>query len=78
MRSHRTAAEALNNLIPADQTNRLWVQELRELPDPSAPLRGQAELAGARFDRGPMTRLTQPESDEPLVLDPSKDYQRIP
>ena len=57
--------EALNNLDQTDQAHRLRVQELRELPDPGAPLRRQAELASAGLDRRPMTRLTPPESEEP-------------
>src|ERR1700677_1075469 len=48
----------------ADQTHRLWLSALRELPDQSLALRGQAELASPRLDCGGMN-VTPPESDDP-------------
>ena len=50
----------------AHQADRLRVPQLRELPDPSAALRRQAELARARFDRRPVRSQTPPESEEPV------------
>ena len=50
----------------ADQTDRIRVSQLRELPHQSAALRRQTELAGAGLDRRPMTGETPPDSDEPL------------
>src|ERR1700677_2120055 len=49
----------------ADQTHRLWLSELRELPDQSLALRGQAELASPRLDCGVMN-VTPPECDDPV------------
>ena len=49
----------------AHQTDRLRVPQLRELPDPSAALRRQAELAGAGLDRRPVRSQTPPDSEEP-------------
>ena len=49
----------------AHQTDRLRVPQLRELPDPRAALRRQAELARARFDRRPVRSQTPPDSEEP-------------
>lgn len=45
--------ESLNNLIKRGQ-HRLWLSQLSELPDQGPALRRQAQLAGARFDRGPV------------------------
>ena len=49
----------------AHQTDRLRLPQLRELPDPCAALRRQAELACARFDRRPVRSQTPPDSEEP-------------
>ena len=50
-RSHRVPQQP----DQADQADRVRVSELRELPDQGTALRGQAELAGARLHRGPVT-----------------------
>ena len=46
--------EALNNLVKRIKRIGFGFRNFRELPDTGAALRRQAELAGARFDRGPM------------------------
>ena len=61
-RSHRGAQQP----DQADQTHRLRVPQLRELPDPCPALRRQAELAGAGLDRRPVRGATPPDSDEPF------------
>jgi len=48
-----------------DQTDRVRIPQLRQLPDPSAALRRQTQLARPRLHRRPMNPQTPPESEEP-------------
>ena len=46
--------EALNNLIKADQTHRVRVTQLRELPNPGTPLRGETQLGPIGHRHSPL------------------------
>jgi transposase len=48
-----------------DQTDRVRIPQLRQLPDPSAALPRQTQLARPRLHRRPMNPQTPPESEEP-------------
>jgi hypothetical protein len=61
--------EGLNSLIKtdqADQTDRVRLPQLRQLPHPRPALRRQAELARPRLHRRPVTTRSDPsDSEEP-------------
>ena len=63
-RPHRSAQQP----DQAHQTDRLRLPQLRELPDPGAALRRQAELACAGLDRRPVRSQTPPDSEEPDLV----------
>jgi transposase len=68
--------ESLNNLIKAHQADRLRVHQLRQLPHPSVALRRPAQLARAGLHRGPMRRVTPPQSEEPKNRYPPGSLER--
>ena len=53
--------------VETGQAGGLRLHQLRELPHPGAALRRQAQLQGARLDRGGLTWLTPLKPEEPRI-----------